>query len=84
MAETSAEKYRDYLISFVVPRKCVQLPILNDDPWVGRIGRVISVHGPLFRLDPCNYDQPHERLNEPTEWYDIRKVHDVKIVPTLG
>ena len=80
MAETSAEKYRDHLISFVVPRKCFQLPILNDDPWVGRIGRVISVHGPLFRLDPCDFNRPHESLRGPTEWLDIRKIHDPKIL----
>ena len=80
MAETSAEQYRDRLISFVVPRKIFYPPLLTCSPWVGQIGRVISVHGPFFRLDPCDFNQPHESLGEQTEWLDIRKIHDPKIL----
>jgi len=82
MVETSAEKYRDHLISFVVPNPNRRLP--SDDRWIGWIGEVISVDGPVFRLAPCNYDQPHERLNQPTEWFDVRHVRDIKVVPNVG
>lgn len=82
MAENSAERYLGKLISFV--RAASGGKQLQVDPWDAFIGEVIAVHGPFFCLNGCSYDQPHEPLCKPTKWFDIRKVHDIKVVPKLG
>ncbi len=82
MAEASAERYLGKLISFVKTAK--EGKQLWVDPWDAFIGEVITVHGHIFQLLPCGYDQPHKPLCEATHWFDVQKIHDVKVVQRIG
>ncbi len=87
MTETSAERFRDHLISFIVPQEPGRPPPRLDPKTpdkFGWIGEVISVHGPFFRLAPCDYDHPHNRLCVETLWFDIRNVIDPRIVGVIS
>jgi hypothetical protein len=77
MTEMSAERFRDHLISFLVPDA-------GGEEKNALIGVAISVHGPLFRFAPCDYDHPHNRLCAETQWFDIRNVIDPRIVGVVS
>lgn len=77
MSEASAEQYRDRLVSFITPN-------LGKPDKIAWIGEVISIHGYVFRLNPCDYNRPHERLCAATRWFDVRNVIDLKIVGVVS
>ncbi len=82
MLETSAEGYLNKLISFITPTP--ENERAKVGPWTVHIGEVTEVNGTTFQFAPCDYNQPHGRLGEPTKQFDIQHVHDIKVVRRIG